>query len=399
MRILIGAMAVMVWGLMIMEDSTPLNTRYGEEIRITSPVEGDIYLAAKKIIVDAPIRGDLVAAGGTVIINDSVGADILVAGGDVEINGYVGDDVRAAGGTVSVGGMVTGDVLAGNGELTLKKDAVVRGNLVTSGGLLDLFGYVKGDLNAAGNKLDFRGIVDGTLEMRGREIDLAGSANGHSVLSANTIDIQSSASFGKDVRYWDDDGTIAISPEVHKVKAIYDQSIKVEQPRWELLGFSSILMVVWYLGTALVMIWVIAWLFSRTMLNAAGVVLERTMGSIGYGILFLVGVPALCLLLAATVLAIPLAVILMIGYIVLIVLATPITAIIISNWINKVYYHSSWKLSHITLVAFGVFIVLKLFTLTPIIGPTIMAIMACMAIGAIVIGVWNNRAEVVETAS
>lgn len=398
MKITIVAIALTVWSLLLVHDLSPLNTRYGEEIRITSPIDGDVYLAAKKIIIDAPIRGDLVAAGASIIINDSVAADVLVFAGDVAVNGYVGDDVRAAGGNLTLSGTVVGDVLTASAELNVRKNATVNGNLTVSGGVLDIFGDVHGNVNAAGDKIDFRGTVGGSFDARANEIEIAGAVNGYSALSANTINVVREAKFGKDVRYWNDEGTLDITSEDSNIKVTYDPSIKVQQKRWELLGFASVLMLFWYLGTALVVIWMIEFLFSKTMLNAAGVVLERTIGSIGYGILFVIGVPLLCVLLAVTILAIPIAAILLFAYVSLIVMATAIASIIMANWINRVYYHSSWSVSHIVMVAFGVFIVMKLFTMTPVIGPTIMFVIACMAIGSIVISVASRTRKKVETA-
>jgi len=368
---------------------SPMDTRLDREIRITSPINGDIYLAGRTIIIDAPIRGDLVAAGGSIIINDSIAADALLAGGEISINGPVGDDIRAAGGTLEISNDVSGDVLVSGGEIILKKDAKLHGNLSATGNRIEIFGDVMGSVTAAGELVDLGGSVDGSLDARAKKIDVSGALNGYAVISANTIDILPEASFKKDVRYWNDDGSIDISTD--NIKVAYDPSVKVEQPRWELIGFSSVLMVLWYLGTALVVIWVIEYLFSKTLLNAAGVALEKTIGSIGYGIAFFIGVPAFCLGLGLTVLALPIAVILAIAYVIVVVLATVITAVVISNWINKVYYHSSWKVSKVALVAFGIFIALKFFTLTPFIGPVLMIIIACMAMGALTISVWRSR--------
>ncbi len=378
-------------GWLVQPGPSSMDMRFDRDIRITSPINGDVYLAGRTIIIDAPIRGDLVAAGGSIIINDSVTADALLAGGEITINGYVGDDIRAAGGTLEISNDVSGDVLMSGGEIILKKNATLSGNLSATGSRIDISGDVMGNITAAGELVKLGGSVDGLLEARAKEMEISGTVNGFAVISANTINIRPKAIFNKDVRYWNDDGSIDISKD--NINVAYDPSIKVEQRRWELLGFSSVLMVLWYLGTALVVIWVIEYLFSKTLLNAAGVALEKTIGSIGYGIVFFVGVPAFCLGLGLTVLALPIAVILTIAYVVVVVLATVITAVVISNWINKVYYHSSWRVSKVALVAFGIFIALKFVALTPIVGPALMIIMACMAMGAITLSVWRGRSK------
>jgi cytoskeletal protein CcmA (bactofilin family) len=389
MKILIAGFVVFIWGLLLTQDNSPLNARYAEEIRITSPIEGDIYLAGRTVFIDAPVHGDVVVAGGTVTVNDSVTADVLVAGGHVTVNGFVGDDVRAAAGTLTLSGEVAGDVLAVGAELVIRKDAVVDGEVSARTSVVDIRGTVEGAVKARCDRLDLRGVVDGPFDVRANKVNISGTIDGYSAISANSIEILPGASFGKDVRYWNNDGSLNVTPAGVKVK--YDPSIRVDQPRWQLLGFSSMLMMLWYLGTALLAIWTIAFLFSKTLNNAAAVVLRRAMSSMGYGFLFFIAVPALVFFLVMTILALPIAVLLAIAYILLIVLATAITAVVMSNWINRVYYNSSWGVSHITLVAFLIFIGLKLFTLTPLIGPVLMALMACMAVGAIVITTWTKQ--------
>lgn len=372
----------------------PLWSRFGEIVIINKPVDGDVYISGGTVTIDAAIGGDLVVAGGTVILNDTVRMDVLVAGGNVVLNGFVGDDVRCASGSLTVEGTITGDILGATGELLFPKNGVIKGNLVVSGGKLTIGGDIEGDLQVSAAELYFDGNVEGSLKARGERIVASGHVKKGSSLAGKTITIDSMARFEGDINFWSPSGTLDLAAETHKGDVVFDPSLEIETPRWELLGFASLLIMLWYLGTALVMIWLIEYLFSTTFLRAADSALNESMKSIGYGLTFLLGVPIICIVLAITVLAIPIAVILIIGYVILAFLATAITAIIISNWINKVYYKSEWSITRIVFVAFGVFVVLKLATLTPVIGPLMMGIMACMAFGAILITVKRRKVAV-----
>jgi len=57
----------------------------GDKVKITTPVNDDLYTCAGKIRIDAKISGDALIAGGEIAINDSIGQDLIIAGGEVEI--------------------------------------------------------------------------------------------------------------------------------------------------------------------------------------------------------------------------------------------------------------------------------------------------------------------------
>jgi hypothetical protein len=104
MKTLFILVAIMLTGMQIADGPLPLWTRFGEQVTIDHPVNGDVYVAGQNVMINARVRGDLVVAGGTVTINDTVTMDVLVGGGTVTINGHVGDDVRCAGGNIVVKG-------------------------------------------------------------------------------------------------------------------------------------------------------------------------------------------------------------------------------------------------------------------------------------------------------
>ena len=95
-----------------------------------------------------------------------------------------------------------------------------------------------------------------------------------------------------------------------------------------------------------------------------------------------------------SVIGLPIGVLLLIAYVTILLLATVMVSLLAANWINNTYYQSAWGTGRIIIVALAIFIFLKLFTLTPFIGPLIMLLLACMSFGAILLTVkWRrNRA-------
>lgn len=383
---------VLLIAAILLSGKTISQIRSGESVIIDHPVNDDLYVAAGTVTVNAPVRGDLIVAGGTVVINDSVSQDVLVAGGNITLNGLVGDDIRCAGGTVRLFNKVAGDFIVAGGEVNVHDLSVVSGDLLSSGGKVIVDGTIKGEIRDASGEFVLNGSAEQDITCKGGKIVINGTVSGNSVLAANTIELGPKARFVKDVKYWNKKGSLDFGRSINGSKATFDGSLEIEDGKWHYLGFASFVMVIWYLATALVMIVLIQYLFGLTLKNAANTVRNTSLKSLGLGFLFLVGVPLSIVLLFITVIGIPLAVLASLAYVTILLLATIIVSLLASNWINNTYYQSSWGNGRIVIAAFGIFIFLKLASLTPAVGPLIMLLLACMAFGGILLNVkWRRK--------
>lgn len=355
----------------------------GENVVISDRVEYDLYVAGGTVSINKPIAGDLAVAGGTVTVTDTVMQDILGAGSNVILSGYVGDDVRCAGGTFRLSNDVAGDVIVTGGTVSIENGATIGGNLIVSGGEVVINGEVMGRLEGACGELTLNGKVNGDVECRAGKIFINGTIVGNSILAANTLELGSKAIFNKDVTYWNKEGSVDFGNALHGGQARFDSSLEWESGKWVYLGFASVMVLLWYLGTALLMISLMQYLFSRTFKRAADTVKNASVKSLGIGVLFLVGVPAAIFVSFVTLVGIPLGVLALIAYLAILLLGTVIVSLLTTHWINNTYYSSKWSAGRIIFIAFAAFICLKLASLTPFIGPLIMLLLACMAIGGI----------------
>ncbi|HEX6892825.1 MAG TPA: hypothetical protein VF141_19085, partial [Chryseolinea sp.] len=278
--------------------------RSGEDVVIDDIVNGDLYIAGGTVTINAPVNGDLVVAGGTIVVNDSISQDILAAGGDITINGFVGDDVRSAGGKIRLSSRVAGDFVVGGGEINIDGRSVILGNLLSGGGKTTLDGTVQGNVKAAAGEFTLNGVVEQEMDCRGGDIIINGSVSGMARLAAKDIELGSRAHFNKDVRYWNEDGQLDFGDTVSGGTATFDPSLEIDDGRWHYLGFASFIMAAWYLGTAMVMIFLIQYLFGPVLRNAADTVKNASLKSLGLGLLFLVGAPASIVLLFITIIGI-----------------------------------------------------------------------------------------------
>ncbi len=97
---------------------------------IPSGAQALTFLGGDQQEIDTPIPDDVVASGGSVTVSAPVDS-LTVAGGTVRVDAPVRGDVIAAGGTLIINGDVGGKVLAAGGEIELNGNAT---NALVTGG-------------------------------------------------------------------------------------------------------------------------------------------------------------------------------------------------------------------------------------------------------------------------
>lgn len=128
---------VLILAIIFSSQALALQTFSGDSISIDAPVADDIIAAGDAISINAPVDS-AIAAGGTVSINAPVKGDILALGGQVYVNSDVGGKVVAAGGTVHLGGDVGTNLVAAGQNVKLLpgkkvgRDAYIAGQDVSS---------------------------------------------------------------------------------------------------------------------------------------------------------------------------------------------------------------------------------------------------------------------------
>lgn len=365
----------------------------GNNIIISQPVYEDLYIAGGSITINAPVYGDLTIAGGTININDSVTNDILLAGGTVIFNGYAGRNIRCAGGKIQISKNVAGDVVVAGGSILIDKGVTIGGLLVT-GGDITVNGNVTGEIRGVFGEFVLNGNVAKDIDCRGGSITINGIIGGESKIGARKIIIGNNAVFNKNVRYWERkpiDIDFKQSLQKNNVTATYDLSLRIQTGEWYFLGGNTLFVLLWYLGMALLMILIIQYLFSSTMKKSADTFFMNTLQSFGYGMLFFITVPIAAVIAFVTIIAVPIGLLLVFGYVAAILLATVITSIVVANWLNNRFYRN-WQYWHLSFSAFGLFIVFKLITLMPAIGWLIMLIFVFISFGSILLNInWKLK--------
>ena len=257
------------------------------------PVAEDVYVAATSGRVDGVIDGDLVIAAGDLTITGTVTGDVISLTSGVvhlEPGGVVEGSFRAVGPQIQIDGDVRGDLFATGIAVAVGSTGTVERDVIMFGGTLAIDGTVGRDVRGRMVSTDVSGSV-------GRDIDIA----------VERLSIPSGATVGGDVLYRSVNGADIASGTV-------DGQIVV-LPAQSNFVFGVILALANFIGFLAFIVAGIAplWLFRGTGEAAIGAIRHNPLKSFLVGLGAMVGGPVLILLLAVTLVGLPLAAVLFIA--------------------------------------------------------------------------------------
>jgi cytoskeletal protein CcmA (bactofilin family) len=261
----------------------------------TQVVNGDYFAFGESVEISGTINGDLYASGGQVVIDGRVNGDVLVAGGRISLSGTVSQDVRAAGGQVTIAGSVGRNLTVAGGNVEVAPAAAVRGGLVAAGGSVDLAAPLGGAAKVAAGTLIIANRVGG-------DVDAA----------VGTLRIGSRADIQGNVNYWS-----RREASVSEGARIHGKIVRNAPPERPRFFFAWLVFVSINFVSTLILGLLSARFLPRYHQSVITTLREKPWASLGIGFIAAVVLPVVCALLFATVLAIPLALILLVSFFIL----------------------------------------------------------------------------------
>jgi hypothetical protein len=276
-------------------------------------IRGDQYLAGGTVDVHGRVQGDLYMMGLQAGLDGTVSGDVAAAGGVVHVGGVVGDDARVLGGQVTVQGFVNDGLLAGGGRIEITRNSRVGGNAILGGRQILARGDVDGDLEVAGLHVEVDGDVRGLTRIRSDDVVIGPHARlkgGLVVRGANPPRIAEGARI--------------------------EGPVELERPtppglrEWLVSAARAALLQV---GLLLV---VLAWLVLAPGLARDAEALEwRRFGlAHGMGVAAVVGLPFAAVLLALTIVGIPVAIAIASTWTLLVLAGWSSTALCLGDWLR-----------------------------------------------------------------
>lgn len=334
---------------------------------------GDSRLTAgDSVVLEEPIDGNAYAAGGRVEVLERIDGSAFVSGGDVTIAGSVGRNLYAAGGSVRIEGDVEGKTRAAGGKIRVSSDARLGGGAIFAGGSIEVDGAVARNLRAYGDMIVINGSVGGDVELAGENIRIGPDAR-----IAGRVRYRSSRD-------------IVVDPLAQVAAGVTEFQ---EDRRWlRKLGRNAAIFGGATISFGMVLIGALMLLamprFSR---EAAATILKKPWQSAGLGIVMLLGVPFAIIVLLVTVIGIPLALLLVFGYVALMLLGYLVAAIFVGDTvlerIGKEKVDSAWWR---ILFMFLAMLTIAIVKLLPFIGGLAVALLFIAGIGAFTMRSWRG---------
>ncbi|MDW7738925.1 MAG: polymer-forming cytoskeletal protein [Bacillota bacterium] len=172
LSLLIPAAAIAQGESVINED---INKAAGSlEIPRNTTVNGNITLNLGELTVDGIVNGNVNSNMGQVTINGDINGNVDTNMGQVVINGNVAGDVKTRMGEVLIKGSVGGNVFADLGATNI--DGTVGGSIGSGFGELKIAGAVAGDVNSKAGNVIITGIVEGDVILEQGVVELGPNA-------------------------------------------------------------------------------------------------------------------------------------------------------------------------------------------------------------------------------
>jgi len=320
------------------------------------------------VVVPGAAAAQETRTGGTVVIEENETVEgLTVIGGTVVVDGTVDGDLTVVGGSATVDGDVTGDIESVTGDLRI--DGTVGGDVDAAGGNVRLGpeGRVNGSLSAAAGGVSINGVVTEDAE-----------------IAAGSIFLGENARIGGDLTYA---GELEQSGGAQVGGQIVQDASVVAGPVQYPMAFEWVLAVYALLINLLLGIILLALApgFARDVADRAT---GSILGSVGIGLLVLLGVPILLALLAITVVGIPLTLAGTLLFVLYVWFATVYGRFAVGAWlIGLVGARNRWVALLVGLILVG------LLAQIPFVGPAISGIVTLIGVGAVALALRDARRE------
>jgi hypothetical protein len=352
------------------------------------PVSGDLYVSGQNVNIHKDVSGDLFIAGGKVDVQNSVTQGLNVAGGNVQIASNVGDDVRVAGGEVTIRGRIAGDLLVFGGTVTVGSDAVVMGDTYVNGGTVTFRGVAGRDLHLNGGNLSLEGITHGNLDAKAGHLVISSPVEGNAKIVADTLTIAQGASFKGSVDYWTSSASVDFGSSLSQgQQAVFHPEFQRFARKAEAGAagaFAALIaaITIYKLLSAAVIILLLVLLTKTFFLDVGKELKRRPVRSFVTGLCYFILVPIVAFLLFITIIGLPLGLLAVAAYVFTLLFAAPLTSVVLAYWL-AVYTKRDWGRWSFIGVSIGLFIVLKLVGIVPVLGWLVKAVAILFAIGAL----------------
>lgn len=143
---------------------------FAGDISVNGRVDGEVRIFGGDIALDLDVTEDVKVVGGEIDFSGRAGGDLRIAGGNVEFDATVSGDADFAGGIMDLSGEVMGMTRAGAGTIDIHNDFVAGEGIDAAGEEIMFHGSSAGNVNFRANEIFVDGVIEGNLKTRGDRV-------------------------------------------------------------------------------------------------------------------------------------------------------------------------------------------------------------------------------------
>ncbi len=335
-------------------------------VSVDETVNDDVYVTSTKGVVDGTINGDLTIFTGDLIINGSVTGSVNVfSSGTVTVSqdGSVGGSVRGAAVNVKIFGEVGSDLFITAASIVVEEPGTIGRDVMAFGGVLRVEGTVGRDVRGR----TVRTVIDGDV---GGDIDIA----------TQKFEVGSTASVAGDVQYRSQvDASISSGAQISgSVKRLPTQSNFIYGV---ILALANTIGFLGFIVVGVVALFVARGSGSR----AAGAMITNPIKTFLWGLGAVIALPVVTVLLAATLVGLPLALLLVMVMVAGLIIG-PVPAIAALG--NRILFKRGGLLGAFVV---GAILWRLAIWLIPLVGGVLFVIALVWGVGAWIVGMLAAR--------
>lgn len=308
-------------------------------------IELPLIFAGRDQMISQPVDRDLIVAGNNVTVSSTVAGDTYVAGGQVNITGNIAENLIVAGGNVTISGTIGKNLIVAGGEVKIEDSANVNGYVLAGGNIVNINGQFAGPVRVGASEF----TVGDKAKIRG---DLEAD-----VTKSNVSPTASIA------------GEKKINIYENRTPNRMDWINRETFSGLRIIGFLS----------KLIILLILTRLFGY-LIKPIAELSKSFLRNLGIGFLILIIVPFLVVGLLATIIGIPLAVIILFVYLLALYLSNLIVAGALGQLIAE---REGMKIDNIYLRVIVGFVILTIIELIPVIGPITRFIVMLLGLGLV----------------
>ncbi|MBU0707410.1 polymer-forming cytoskeletal protein [Patescibacteria group bacterium] len=305
---------------------------------------------ADTITIEGHVDGDLVAVAGRLIVNGTVSGDVIAAAGSVTISGKVLGNIRIASPHVIIRGDISKNATIFANDLTITSDGSIGWSLAYVGGEVEVAGPVYGNITGQSTSLSLASTVGSDV---------------HAKVNNNSLLLSSEAEISGDLKYVSDEEMTFETGQVAGLIEYQKSSETFNDLQGLFVGSAYFFSIAAFLGLILVGLLILS-VFPKSTDRVVKGMISKPMSGIGWGILYLIGIPVAVAILFASIIGIPLGLITLVSFAIVLYISRIFIALLIGRYIINLFLKKH-SLSPIIPFLLGL-IVFYLITWLPYLG-------------------------------